>query len=565
MNKKVNIWLIGNTGLRNPNRIQEGFKVFSESRFVGNLRTNENEVAFMRYLNEKGIIVNNPNKDTSGSHARKWRLMFSRNGFIYPKYSNKDDKQNQLGKLDEITPFGKVFLNAESYSMVQECFLRSMSVEQIRIEGIKNAYFSPLRWILAIMIELEKRTGSSELRRIEFSLWGQTTDPSYNIDRVVDEIIDLRERREASNSKKVFDREETNKRAKNYNKKKSNFKDYCDLNLRYLRITGIVQRKGKGIVIVPSKHILAQKLASNGYYTGDILKKYKELCNGAKLPNDDVGVSKMMLESTIKEATEKGIIIKTKIDELNTVEKINSELHRIEDLILQSDEETYAKNQSDNWQEIADYMDLLIKGGGKKDYNDDYSIEVPKDETPAYFEWVMWRAALALDCLNNKPYEMRGFKLDADFMPISTASGGKGDLYQEFDDYAILTEVTMSTSSRQEAMEGEPVRRHVYDAIVKYSNKHVYGLFVAIKIDTNTAETFRHGVWYAKNDAKQRLDIVPLTLLQYRNYFVHMFKSGNASPDRVRDLLIECERQRDILDAPKWKKYIDETVQKEIL
>ena len=100
----------------------------------------------------------------------------------------------------------------------------------------------------------------------------------------------------------------------------------------------------------------------------------------------------------------------------------------------------------------------------------------------------------------------------------------------------------MSTSSRQEAMEGEPVRRprvsirgrrefhplepqwrylhrrptcrhlpvsrHVSDAVLKY-DKPVYGLFIAVRIDTNTAETFRHGIWYAKGDVKQRLDIVP--------------------------------------------------------
>ena len=115
----------------------------------------------------------------------------------------------------------------------------------------------------------------------------------------------------------------------------------------------------------------------------------------------------------------------------------------------------------------------------------------------------------------NKPYEVRGFKLDSDFMPVSAAGGGKGDLYCEFDDFTILTEVTMSTSSRQEAMEGEPVRRHVSDAVLKYE-KPVYGMFIAVRIDTNTAETFRHGIWYAKGDMKQRLDIVPLTLEQFQ-------------------------------------------------
>ena len=55
MSEQITIWHVGNTGLRNPNRIQEGFSVFADSPFVGNLRE-ENEVAFMKYLNEKGII-----------------------------------------------------------------------------------------------------------------------------------------------------------------------------------------------------------------------------------------------------------------------------------------------------------------------------------------------------------------------------------------------------------------------------------------------------------------------------------------------------------------------------
>ena len=80
-------------------------------------------------------------------------------------------------------------------------------------------------------------------------------------------------------------------------------------------------------------------------------------------------------------------------------------------------------------------------------------------------------------------------------LPVNAAGGGKGDLYCVFDNYVILTEVTMSTSSRQEAMEGEPVRRHVSDAVINYT-KPVYCMFIANKVNMNTAETFRHGVWY---------------------------------------------------------------------
>lgn len=558
MNEKIDIWLVGNTGLRNPNRIQDGFKVFAGSPFVGNLHGKENEIGFMNYLNEKGIIQNEDGKDESGSHARKWRLMFAKNGFIYPQIKKKDGNQEELGILDDITPFGRSFLKADTYPAVQECYLRAMSVEQFALpDGIH--YFSPLRWLLAIMLELEKRTGTSELSRIEFALWGHTTNPSYNLSEVVDNILDLRKRRAAAPAKRPFDKREIAERGKNYDKKADNFLDYSDMNMRYLRISGVLQRKGRGLIIVPTKHVLAEQLAKSTASATPIMEQYKLLCNGAPLPTDNVEVAKSLLDDLIKQMKERHIAFDISDLPLTTPAEINIARQRLENILAQTDEIQYANDQCNQWQEIADYMSLLIKGGGKLVYDEDNAIEVPKDETPAYLEWTLWRAALAIDHMMNKPYEVRGFKLDSDFMPVSAAGGGKGDLYCEFDDFTILTEVTMSTSSRQEAMEGEPVRRHVSDAVLKYE-KPVYGMFIAVRIDTNTAETFRHGIWYAKGDIKQRLDIVPLTLEQFQKYFVAMFEGKQAKPEHLRDLILECETKRDILDAPDWKQHINTVV-----
>lgn len=223
MSENIKIWLVGNTGLRNPNRIQEGFFVFASSPFVGNLR-DENEIGFMNLLNEKGIIHNESGKDASGSHARKWRLMFAKNGYIYPQVAKKDGNQDDLGAMDDITPFGRAFLKADTFPAVQECFLRAMSVEQFPMpEG--EQYFSPLRWMLAIMLELEKRTGSTEMSRIEFALWGHTTNPSYDLSKVVDNILDLRQRRAKAPAKRTFDKNEIKERGKYYDKKSDNFTD----------------------------------------------------------------------------------------------------------------------------------------------------------------------------------------------------------------------------------------------------------------------------------------------------------------------------------------------------
>ena len=373
----------------------------------------------------------------------------------------------------------------------------------------------------------------------------------------------MRARRKQAPSKRKFDKKEIEERGKHYNKKANNFKEYSDMNMRYLRISGILQRKGRGMIIVPAKHILAEKLAKSTSNEEPIMVQYKRLCEGAELPTDNMDTAKALLNDLIKQMKGRQILFNINDLPLNTAAEINIARRRLENILSQTDEIQYAKEQCNQWQEIADYMELLIKGGGKRTYDDDNVIEVPKDETPAYLEWILWRASLAIDHMVNKPYEVRGFKLDSDFLPVSAAGGGKGDLYCEFNDFTILTEVTMSTSSRQEAMEGEPVRRHVSDAVLKY-DKPVYGMFIAVKIDTNTAETFRHGIWYARGDLKQRLDIVPLTLAQYREYFMAMFRTGHANPEKLRELILLCETRRDILNAPGWKAYIGNAVDEKI-
>lgn len=151
--------------------------------------------------------------------------------------------------------------------------------------------------------------------------------------------------------------------------------------------------------------------------------------------------------------------------------------------------------------------------------------------------------------------------LDPPYVPV----GKYGDLYCVFDNYVILTEVTMSTSSRQEAMEGEPVRRHVSDAVINYT-KPVYCMFIANKVNMNTAETFRHGVWYTNLIKKQRLNIVPLTLKQFKDYFDYLFNSNQAEPDRIVDLLDTCICKRDAMEAPIWMDYIDKLIsEKELI
>ena len=133
----------------------------------------------------------------------------------------------------------------------------------------------------------------------------------------------------------------------------------------------------------------------------------------------------------------------------------------------------------------------------------------------------------------------------------------------EFDNYTVVVEVTMSTNSRQEAMEGEPVRRHVADLVME-NDKPVYGVFIANKIDSNTAETFRIGVWYNQNDERLALKIVPFTLRQFSEYFRYMFINHKNEPMQFIDLFEECFASKSEKGGPEWKSAIDTIVNERV-
>ena len=558
----IDIWFVGNTGVRNPLRIQDGLKVYADSNLVGKIRGVSGAVSLMNLLCQKGILNNEVGKDATGSYGRKWRLVFNLNGFTYDAVNSSDGfTQEDIGPIDEITPFGYTFLKADTVPAVQECFLRAMSM---KMKPLKNGkLFSPLCWTLAVLLKLEQITGSASVNFAEFAVCIQTTNPSFDIDGVVSKILEIRDRKSKSSAKKRFDHQIYEEFGKDYPKKSENFKEYGDMNLRYLRASGIVQRKGRGIAIVPEKHTLALQLAQNQISEESALERYRTLYNGPALPTDNMGMAREVLSDLLRQLDERHIVYDLSGYSFETAADINNARRGLEAILSQYNEIIYADNQRNQWQEICDYMELIRKRGGKKQYEDDTEINVPKEEASAYLEWIIWRAFLAIDHLANKPYEARRFRIDQDFLPVNTAPGNGPDLIAEFNDCVVVIEVTLSESSRQEAMEGEPVRRHVADLMQQY-DKPVYGLFIANRVDSNTAETFRIGVWYTREDKRLDLHIVPFTLVQFENFFKSIFTTNKATPKAVISLMNECERHRKECEAPEWKAQIESIVSQSV-
>lgn len=585
MTKEIGImtspWHFGNTTVRNPSRIRDGLIVLKNSLLNGNLVGQDNEMRFADELERAGVVtIANKERDYSDL-GRKWRSCFSQLGFITHKFTrnmgiNEVDQviyevqagYNILGlsgRPYEITPSGLRMIQAESVQQQNECMLRALLAYELPsiIEPNNGTEtFNPFILILQVLRALSLLEEARGLSKAEMSIV-QVCRSHEEIFQVINKIQEYRTRYDAVTgrvNKRRVENELLQKIADETNLARGTMKDYADVNFRYPRLTGLVSLQGKRLVLNPNKlpiidailqdFILIGKERSNAYLI--------RLWQGAELPTDNEANAiseiqrfrQLLIESDYEESQLPAMpAIGAEVAEINLLRI------RFEELYQLHLEELYAKRQSEQQQvkEIIAYLKAL----DKQRVDTDFEIEI--DDEPSYLEWAIWRAFLAVNHLINKPHEARRFKVDQDFLPLSCASGGGADMIFEFEDYALVVEVTLTSSSRQEAAEGEPVRRHVAKEKAKYRdiNKPVYGLFLARTIDNNTAETFRIGVWY-HSDEPDFINIVPLTLSQ----FIRVMEKFLRTPfenQHFKKLLDDCLITRNA-HAPAWKREIEKSV-----
>ncbi|MCP5103922.1 MAG: AlwI family type II restriction endonuclease, partial [bacterium] len=450
-------------------------------------------------------------------------------------------------------------LQSDTIAEQQECFLRALAaynIPSIIEESYKFLSFSPLKFVLQILLHLEKIGKESMIKFEEMSLVVQHRSPDNGFNNVVSELLSYRNERNKADKKRGFawnwfkeiiGGNETKFRTSN---------DYADCNFRYLKATGLFQAKGRAITLVPEKRTLIELMVSGDEERRSDAAYVKNLWNGAELPTDDKLKTIDIIRDLARQLETHGE--KPEIGNLGvqTAADLSQVRYRLEDQLRCFKELSFAREQSDLREKIADCMKSFInykRSRVKVEFPAGVTFNVPRGEQPAYFEWIIWRAFLAIDSLENKPWEARKFNVDQDFLPLSHAPAGRPDMVFWFEEYILVVEVTLTSSSRQEAAEGEPVRRHVAEIAEKYEDtgKKIYCLFIALNIDNNTAETFKIGRWYKKDDTKLPLQIVPVTL----DDFIRLFESDRLDPAKLKLLLTEC-RAVSNQDAPEWKKAI---------
>lgn len=573
------LWHIGNTTVRTPYRLRDALQVLQSSPFNGNMSGQERENAFAALLHHEGILFSPrvfAGKDASDL-GRKWRAALSQLGFITPQLtkgvksgmidpklaSMTEDTERFSGRPYEVTPNGDRLAQSEIIIAQQECFLRSLASYRIPSpleKGYPSESFSPLRFILRIMHGLDEPEHGAILSFQEFALFVQTSTPVDCIENIVQKICDFRvEREKAKGNVRVYDRKFYEKIAAEVDRKPNTLDDYADLSFRYLKATGLFRTAGRGITLSPSRAQLAYLLADEEEPALDDKSYFFALWYGTKLPTDNAVSSRAVVEDLVAQLSGRGVSVDPPAANTPLLDLENIR-HDLEARLLQLDEQEYAGKQADQLDEILAWLKAILANDGSATLSDGSKVSIPPREGPAYLEWVIWRAFLAINSLCNPPWEARRFQIDQDFFPVNCAPGGGPDMVFEFEDAVIVVEVTLTASSRQEAAEGEPVRRHVAQYTEK-SKKSVYGLFIAVAIDSNTAHTFRSGDWYSSDDSKLSLDIVPLTLGDFKDFLASGRNRMLDMPSLLRRLIIEC-RAKANQDAPIWKKSISSIVQK---
>jgi len=473
------------------------------------------------------------------------------------------------GRYFEITPNGYRLIASEQIAAQQECFLHSLLAYKIPspIEPrYETASFSPLKYTIQIILGLIRSGAESYLAIDEFALYIQTSSPEQGIETTINEIIAFRQRKGREKGHlRAFYRQEYRAAVLKMepriaeDKLKTKFQtldDYADLSFRYLKATGLFKTKGHGITLNPLKEELTNLIFETPDETLEAQQYLINLWRGAALPSDNVSSANKIVADLIVRIKSKGAVVPD-FDGINDLSRYR---HILEQRLQQVEEEVYSHDQAGQTGDIIAWIDALTNGSAISPSGS--RISVPRGEAPAYFEWVIWRAFLAINSLTNPPWECRRFQIDQDFLPVSTAPGNGPDLIFEFADAIIVVEVTFTTSSRQEAAEGESVRRHVAKFAEEQaeSGKPVYGLFMAVNIDSNTAHTFRMGDWYKKDNTKINLQIVPLRLEDFKTLLIWGSDKLSKMPEVIQTFLLRCRAQAN-QEAPIWKKSISAIVE----
>lgn len=580
-------WNIGNTTVRNPDRIKEGLRILKN--FEGQSWNQEHQIEYLKELVAAGLVENTKKEPRSqGISGRKWAAVLNQLGLARAWAKS--------GPVT-ITPVGNALLDGKS--LEEEIFLRQLLKYQLPspLENGKDYIgfkISPFKATLKVLSEL-RDLGLEGITKEEISLYLITTVDQNYIGEAIAKIVEYRKERKKlvgrvsknkfyvgkvkeliltlyekelkdrhSKLKRVYDEfhrnnqflhtteaiillnqmvaggkgSKTKKAQETFNAlilglqrnidfgdllkileesfigtKGRTLQDYTDSAVRYFSKSGLLSISGEKLIIKDTEENLVEFIVGQNLTPIEDANYLDELYNPALpyLPIDSNEFLEQNLQVLYAKRNQLAIRLNEKPEDApDLANKSLSELRKdewkIKKELMGLREIEFSYRQAKEIDDILEYFNGIknrtLLGGSAY--------------LPAYLEWTIWRAFLAIDSIKNEIHSTRNFEIDEELNPIHHARGGVPDMIFEYENFTIVCEATLSTRANQWSAEGESVPRHVGEVTKKYPSKPVYGLFFAPTIDPNTAQQFYNSTFWLEKEKKfVALRIIPLTIDEF--------------------------------------------------
>ncbi|MBU1152150.1 AlwI family type II restriction endonuclease [Patescibacteria group bacterium] len=615
-------WNIGNTTIRNPNRIKDGLSLLQH--FEGKIWDYKTQREFYDKAKETGIMDSKEDTKEKEFHARKWASCLNQLGFA------RAWKAKNKGPI-VITKIGKLLINDEI--TFEEAMLRQLLKYQLpssleKGKEYENFKVHPFRVFLETIYKLYEK-GINGLTKEEISLFVITTLDNKNIDEAVEKIKNYREKRskikggnpklalfksERQNiivkaykeettearevikklpnisdnlefekqlrailfgkepKKQVMTKEITKliKKERNTQKayeyyleefvktKGATLKDYGDSQVRYVLTTGIFSLNRDRIVLKENKIELVKSILETENKFIEE-SKYEDYFYNPEEPRLPLDNVEFMLDSIIE--------LQRNIEKLS--EKTGIVVEPI--TTLEKNIPQLKKINIDLEKELIIQKEYIFyKNQGNEDQINDIVeyFDMIKTRTllggdayfPAYYEWSIWRVFLAINTLVGKISDTRNFEIDEELKPIHHAKGGVPDMMFEYEDFSLVCEGTLHQSVSQWSAEYTSVPKHVGE-MASRTKKETFGVFVAPRIEPNMAQQLFNASWHIDGDFMS-LNIIPLSTDQLIE-ILRAFAKYRFSVKKLKEAFEEMTKlKKECSNGKEWHEKISKNFQK---
>lgn len=555
--KTLTVWNIGNTTVRNPERLPSGLRVFADTMngavFARSVDAQE------RYWSELAAaeVVETSSENERASGGRKWFAVLKQLGFVH---------------LDATT--GRAAVTAVGHNLLDHpelldiIFLRQLMKYKIGspLERTSTAglYFRPFVTFLK-MLHLAHTQGLGGLTRDEIMIFviPLMSEDDVDLAAAFGKIQIFRKGYQAergSVAKGAFVDQEYARHAP-ATPQRSSLRDYADSNFRYARVTGLLTVDGTGgrFKIAPSRMSLVETILGNLPLLLSDAAYVDALHNPAEphLPLDEPVVIDAQLQELQVELAALGDE-PVSVDASATLGQKQAKSRALQSRVSELTEMRFYRQQR-SMSSLQEIRELLENIQTK-------SLPAGWSYAPAFLEWALWRLLLAINDIRVPPASTRGFKVDDSVVPLHHAAAGAADCTFTYDDHIVVVEVTLTQGGRQVATEGEPVRRHVAEVMDAHPDKEVIALFVAPKIDVNTYDEFLSARYRVGGERLHHPAIAPLTLEDIVDLIDEMIRQNYIlnSKEFVGFLSGLLDLRKGIDDGNEWKKLLKQQFRQSI-